>query len=356
MRRFSRTRPEAQPTPPTPFLPTSLPNQTYVRVAPLDGGQYTKPAALFVDPPDQSDPDAVVTVPSLPFIIQHPRTNRFNRHGEYIKPCNILFDRGLRPDFTGYSASTQMEIEHRRPIRFPDPINKQLSRQGLSMQDIDLVVLSHLHWSHTGDASDFSDLGVSYLVGPGTDVARNEITQSQAHRIDSNMNLPRHRTIQLPHPGFKGAYSSDTTKTGSLQMEWKPLGPLPATLDLFGDGSVYVVDLPGHTQGHIGMLCRCGPAQWAFLVGDLVHDLRLLTGEREIATWRDGVGRERCIHENKTTTKVTIGWIRTLLNGQIAGGYQLEIVPSHDMGWVMRNLDKFWPNSLFHRDWVRYEP
>ena len=330
-----------------PLLPSPVNNQVYVRVSPLDGGQYTEPADAFVSPPDRTDPYAVVTVPSLPFLIQHPGTTRFNRHGSYVKPCNILFDRGIRSDPLEYSRSIQQEIEHRKPVRLPDPISKQLSRGGLTMQDIDLIALSHSHWSHTGDAIDFAPQDVSYLVGPSAAAALEELTRTQPHRVDSNTFLPRHRTIQLPIPGAKGAYHSDATKDGTIKMEWQPLGPFPAVVDLFEDGSVYAVDLPGHAQGHIGLLCRCAPHKWALLAGDVAHDIRILHGERSIATWRDQSGRDECVHNDRRLTEETLSRIRMLVEGQRMGGYQLDVILAHDMDWILKNLESFWPNSLF---------
>jgi hypothetical protein len=45
-------------------------------------------------------------------------------------------------------------------------------------------------------------------------------------------------------------------------------------LDFFGDGSFYLIDLPGHTIGHIGGLVRTtsNPDTFAILSGDLYHN------------------------------------------------------------------------------------
>lgn len=46
-------------------------------------------------------------------------------------------------------------------------------------------------------------------------------------------------------------------------------------LDFFGDGSVYFLDTPGHTIGHLSLLVRTntGPDTFIFLGGDLCHHL-----------------------------------------------------------------------------------
>jgi hypothetical protein len=59
-------------------------------------------------------------------------------------------------------------------------------------------------------------------------------------------------------------------------------------MDLFGYGSLYIVNAPGHLPGHLNLLCRTGDRNFVYLAGDSCHDPRLLTGELEIAEWTKG--------------------------------------------------------------------
>ena len=112
---------------------------------------------------------------------------------------------------------------------------------------------------------------------------------------------------------------------------WKPLGCLPWTLDLFQDGSVYLVDAPGHLPGHINILARAangnGGQKWVYLGGDACHDRRILRKEREIGEWLDAHKHICCIHANRAKAEETIDRIRTLENDGV------EVILAHDIEW-----------------------
>lgn len=48
------------------------------------------------------------------------------------------------------------------------------------------------------------------------------------------------------------------------------IGPFPA-IDFYGDGSLYLLDTPGHWPGHICALARTTPDTFVFLGGDICH-------------------------------------------------------------------------------------
>jgi glyoxylase-like metal-dependent hydrolase (beta-lactamase superfamily II) len=127
--------------------------------------------------------------------------------------------------------------------------------------------------------------------------------------------LPHDRSSELPDP------RDDTSR-------WTRLGPFPAALDLFDDGSVYVVDTPGHLPGHVNLLCRTAD-RWVMLCGDAFHDRRLLTGELEIGTWESG-GRTLCIHLDREAAAESI---RRLREFDRATGDECELIAAHDDGW-----------------------
>jgi glyoxylase-like metal-dependent hydrolase (beta-lactamase superfamily II) len=87
---------------------------------------------------------------------------------------------------------------------------------------------------------------------------------------------------------------------------------MPHTIDLFADGSLLIVNAPGHLQGHINILAHTSSSldHYMYLAGDACHDRRLLTGEKEIGEWMDAGGRGCCIHVDKEEAGRTIGRIR----------------------------------------------
>jgi glyoxylase-like metal-dependent hydrolase (beta-lactamase superfamily II) len=119
---------------------------------------------------------------------------------------------------------------------------------------------------------------------------------------------------------------------------WQPHGILPHTLDLFGDGSLLIIDAPGHLQGHINILAHTSssPDRYMYLAGDACHDRKLLTGEKEIGEWVDTGGNGCCIHVDREEAERTIERIRVL------GAEGVEVVFAHDGEWESENGGRFW--------------
>lgn len=108
---------------------------------------------------------------------------------------------------------------------------------------------------------------------------------------------------------------------------WKPHGHLPHTLDVFGDGSLLIVDAPGHLPGHVNILAQISATHSVYLGGDACHDRRLLTGEKQIGEWDDAEGHVCCIHADRKGAEETIQRIRQLENEGV------EIIFAHDVEW-----------------------
>jgi glyoxylase-like metal-dependent hydrolase (beta-lactamase superfamily II) len=113
---------------------------------------------------------------------------------------------------------------------------------------------------------------------------------------------------------------------------------MPHTIDLFADGSLLIVNAPGHLQGHINILAHTSSSldHYMYLAGDACHDRRLLTGEKEIGEWMDAGGRGCCIHVDKEEAGRTIGRIRRLEEEGV------EVVFAHDGEWERKNQGRFW--------------
>lgn len=125
----------------------------------------------------------------------------------------------------------------------------------------------------------------------------------------------------------------------------------PAVIDFYGDGSLYVVDAPGHLTGHVNLLARVGERRWVYLGGDCCHDKRILSGEKGIAMYDDGCGGQRSVHKDTEEAARTIERIGALLKeGNVVeeGGaeVEVEVVVAHDGVWRERNRDRFWPGTL----------
>jgi len=112
------------------------------------------------------------------------------------------------------------------------------------------------------------------------------------------------------------------------------IGGFPAAFDYYGDGSLYIIDSPGHLGGHINILARTSAeGSWIYLGGDTCHDLRLLTGEKEIFFETDADGRVfGCIHEDKD---VAAEHIRRV--GELRRMNEVHVLVAHDYEWYNAN-------------------
>ncbi|GAB7348998.1 hypothetical protein MBLNU459_g7976t1 [Dothideomycetes sp. NU459] len=306
-------------------LSDSAPNQQYVTISALTGGFITLSDHFFVHP---ATPGAKRTVPSLAFLVTHPSPPDAVV-GPTSKPYKLLFDLGLRSKRERYPPVLQKHLDGRAPYRLEPGVVEQLAKGGVKPNDIDTVMLSHVHYDHHGDPEDFPQS--TFVVGHGAlDILEHGLAGKGSHQHFQADLFSGNKIVELPSPSGQDS-------------QWRPLGPFPAALDFFGDGSVYVLDVPGHLPGHVNLLCRVGPDRWICLCGDAFHDKRLLTGEKDIGEWNDAEGNTFCIHFDKEGARKSIERLREL---QQFEGADVQLIAAHDEAWLEQNQQACFPGKL----------
>ena len=317
-----------------------------VSVHALAAGQFSLPERFFVSP--LADLNARKTVPSLSFLIQHQSSpSATSPNGQLTR---IVFDLGLRRDVSKYSPQIRKHLETRQPMTASPCVVESLSAGGLNPDDIDYVILSHVHWDHIGTPSDFSCS--KFVVGHGSLglLSGSLKPENGSHSHFEADLLPSERTIELVNPGIPATpppsddENSPTTEmleshsqsTLNLRI-WRPISLFPSAMDVFNDGSLYILNAPGHLPGHLNLLCRTSfkPAKYVLLAADSCHDRRLLTGEKDIAEWydHDTPSVTHCIHMDKEVAKQTLRRIREAEQGVAEELGCAEVVFSHDPVW-----------------------
>ena len=113
---------------------------------------------------------------------------------------------------------------------------EQLAQLNLKAADIDVVGISHMHGDHTGQAAEFPQARL--VIGKGD-------WDQSAGKDD-------------PFGPWRQAKGGERTLVSGGET------------DVFGDGSVVAIHLPGHTPDHLALLVKLasGPV---LLTGDLYH-------------------------------------------------------------------------------------
>jgi N-acyl homoserine lactone hydrolase len=152
------------------------------------------------------------------------------RHGDTY----MLWDTGLPAALVGNPNSNPVMTASVR-----ESIVDQLRRIGVRPEQVSIVGISHYHFDHVGQAASFPRARL--VIGSG-DLA----------------------ALRSDQPGILREPLAPWLTGGGAITE------AGADLDVFEDGSVTLLNLPGHTPGHRGLLVRLasGPV---LLTGDLYH-------------------------------------------------------------------------------------
>lgn len=299
----------------------------YPRVSPLRCGYLSPPASKFLA--DAKDGEKL-TMPSMAFLIQHPASR-----------SKIVFDLSIRKDLTKYHPGLQKHLETRHPLSSQDDVKSALALGNVDASEINYVIMSHVHWDHVGTPSDFTS--ATFIAGHNTGkLLRNEMGPDLYNPFFEADLLPADRTIELPSaPGSNTGEIFDEVRGWS----WKSLAPIPNAIDMFNDGTVFIVDSPGHLPGHLNALIRIAVDKWVYLAADACHHMRIFNGETDFGSWKDGKGRTATIHKDVEAAYQTLDMMRKLKSGGL-NGIPVEVVLAHDGEWEKAKADYFFPNHL----------
>ncbi|WP_025778256.1 N-acyl homoserine lactonase family protein [Brevibacterium sp. VCM10] len=158
----------------------------------------------------------------------------------------LVFDTGLATDAAGDPARAYGPLAEAFDMSFPPEarIDTQLESLGFSTSDVTDVVLSHMHFDHTGGLELFPT--ARGFIGEG------ELAYSRSpRRLDAAM----YREEDIAAAG---------------QIDWLEI-PQGVDHDIFGDGSVVVLSMPGHTHGTLSLKLSPPDHRTIILTSDAAH-------------------------------------------------------------------------------------
>lgn len=156
------------------------------------------------------------------------------RHGDQL----MLWDVGLPGALKGAAFDTDDDMS--ATVR--KSLVEQLAELGIKPEDIDVVGISHFHFDHIGQLADFP--------------------AAKLHIGKRDWDL----VSQSQPPGFVDPKPFARWISGGGAVE-----PVARDKDIFGDGRVVMLDMPGHTPGHHTLLVRLAGMGPVLLSGDQAH-------------------------------------------------------------------------------------
>ncbi|RAX23028.1 MULTISPECIES: N-acyl homoserine lactonase family protein [unclassified Actinomyces] len=144
---------------------------------------------------------------------------------------------------TGWNARNRTRAGQIANLRTQYPVNKavlpvgaavheQLEERGIRPRDVDLVLLSHLHCDHADGLSHVKEAPRILVSSPEWEAGNTDRLRYLRHEWDG---------VDV------GTFSWNTQ-----------VGPFGAGFDVFGDGSLVMVAVPGHARGLCATIVRTG--------------------------------------------------------------------------------------------------
>jgi len=150
----------------------------------------------------------------------------------------MLWDTGLPAGLKGAAMSPDAPLSP----TLTKTIDEQLAALKVDPKQIAQVGISHYHFDHTGQAADFP----------------------QAKLLIGKADFEALKTEPVP-------FGADPKALAHWLKDGAPSEQVIGDKDIYGDGSVTMLSMPGHTPGSYALLVRLAKKGPVLLSGDIVH-------------------------------------------------------------------------------------
>jgi glyoxylase-like metal-dependent hydrolase (beta-lactamase superfamily II) len=204
----------------------------------------------------------------------------------------------LRLVDTGETATARNVPFARMEVTREQELPAAIARADLQLDDVSEVILTHAHGDHID--------GISHVNAP---VLANEVELSY---VAAPFSTVMRRVLRQPLPaGFAPQ---------PFPLDSGPFGAFKRSRSLSDDGRIVAVETPGHTPGHVSVVCVDDGGRHVMLAGDATDSLEQLHSLRADAVAPD--------------PKVHIATMETILAH--CTEHPTVYLPSHDPGSAER--------------------
>lgn len=228
----------------------------------------------------------MLEAPCTAYAVRHPSAG------------TILIDTGMHRDAQedprrDFGLPLSLMFRGLRPAK--EPFDEQLRALDIEPNDVEQVVMTHLHVDHT---SGMRLLPKAEFIVSGAEWA------ATRGRLPAGKGYVSHH---LPH--------ASRMRLLDFDRDGEPYATFKQTIDLLGDGTIRLISTPGHSAGHLSVLLALAGGGQTLLVGDAAYTLR-------------GIHEEilPLLTDDDATALRSIGEIKAFA----LANPQTILVPSHD--------------------------
>ncbi|RLQ94603.1 N-acyl homoserine lactonase family protein [Falsibacillus albus] len=222
--------------------------------------------------------DKKMWVPVSSYLIEHPKGL-------------ILVDTGWHEDMRKNQKNHLGRLAYsmfKGELPAGSSVREKLMEYGISSKDLDFVLLTHLHSDHVSGLEQVKD---------AKKILTSELEWEYAHK-----------------------------RAGYIKSMWKgidihtfplkeiPFGPFNLGLDLFDDGSIYLVHTPGHSDGMFSILIKMQNG-WVLLASDVGYSEK---------SWNDMILPG--VTTNRKDAKKSLNWVKEFSEREDC----LRVMANHD--------------------------
>ena len=227
-------------------------------------------------------------LPVSSYLIEHPKGKFLVDTGwERTMSPNGVFDKKAQIKSLG---SFILYLVNQGVVEFGECIDEQLAKIGVKTSDLDAVLLTHLDCDHANGL--------------------NQVKNAKKFLVSND-----EYEFALKNPI---RYSKNWWKNVELtKFEWNNTqGPFKKSYDLLGDGSIELINIPGHSDGLFAVKITNEEGKYVLLFSD---------GGYATKSWEEMITSG--VAANKKQQKISLEWIREMSLNENC----LKSVASHDI-------------------------
>ncbi len=190
-----------------------------------------------------------------------------------------------------------------------NPAADQMARAGYDKNKLKVIIPTHLHWDHASGLKDFPDASVWVQKAEYQEALDGEAPAFLASQFDGPISWNFIALQPEAHQGFN------------------------ESLDVYGDGSIVLVSLAGHTSGQLGIFVTTTSGKQYFFTGDTTWTIKGIedqVGRNAFLEWYVDVNWSEQANKEATVS----------INRILTSNPSIQIVPAHDE-YVAATMPKF---------------